>query len=243
MRTAQTPAHRFTVTAVLSLMLTGVVGCQSGKDAYAEARLRMVEGQIEARGISDTLVLNAMRKVERHRFVPENSREYAYSDYPLPIGEDQTISQPFIVALMTELLQLDSTKRVLEIGTGSGYQAAILSEIAAEVFTIEIVESLGLRAELLLDSLGYDNVTVQIGDGYRGWEEAAPFDAILLTAAPTEIPQPLLDQLGEGGRLVAPVGDKDQILTLVRRINGDLQYTNVSPVRFVPMTGEAQQSH
>jgi protein-L-isoaspartate(D-aspartate) O-methyltransferase len=218
-------------------------GCTAAVDdsTYTPRRQEMVDRQIKARGVADSLVLTAMLTVERHLFVPEPYREYAYTDGPLPIGEDQTISQPYIVAIMTELLELDSTSRVLEIGTGSGYQAAVLGDIAGNVFTIEIVEPLGLRARTLLDSLGYENVTVRIGDGYIGWAAEAPFDAIILTAAPPEIPQPLLDQLAEGGRLVAPVGESHQILQLVRRVGGELTYTNITPVRFVPMTGEAQE--
>jgi protein-L-isoaspartate(D-aspartate) O-methyltransferase len=201
----------------------------------------MVREQIETRGIKDSSVLAALRKVERHRFVPEPYRRYAYADGPLPIGEDQTISQPYIVALMTELLELDSADRVLEIGTGSGYQAAILGEIAAEVYSIEIIETLGVRADSLLSELGYENVHVRIGDGYAGWPDQAPFDAIILTAAPPELPQPLLDQLAEGGRLVAPVGEQWQVLQLVTREDGQLKTAEITGVRFVPMTGEAQK--
>jgi protein-L-isoaspartate(D-aspartate) O-methyltransferase len=202
--------------------------------------MRMVERQIEARDIDDERLLEAMRHVERHRFVPREYRAHAYYDGPLPIGKGQTISQPYIVGLMTDLLDLEGDEKVLEIGTGSGYQAAILAELAAEVFTIEIVEPLGKRAEALLDSLGYENVTVRIGDGYIGWEEEAPFEAVMLTAAPPDIPQPLLDQLAEGGRLVAPVGEDYQVLKLVTKTDGQLSYRDIIPVRFVPMTGKAQ---
>jgi protein-L-isoaspartate(D-aspartate) O-methyltransferase len=201
----------------------------------------MVAGQIEVRGIVDNRVLAAMRQVERHLFVPEPLRRQAYSDGPLPIGEGQTISQPYIVAIMTELLDLQGQEKVLEIGTGSGYQAAILGELCKEVYTIEIVEPLGRRASKLLDSMGYENISVRIGDGYAGWPEKAPFDAIMLTAAPPKIPQPLLDQLAEGGRLVAPVGEDYQTLQLVTKSKGVLKYEDVLPVRFVPMTGEAQK--
>jgi protein-L-isoaspartate(D-aspartate) O-methyltransferase len=198
----------------------------------------MVGTQIRARGIKDEGVLNAMRKVDRHKFVPEKIRHQAYSDRPLPIGDGQTISQPYIVALMTELLELKKKDRVLEVGTGSGYQAAILAELAYYVYTIEIIESLALFAERLLRKLGYTNIDVKIGDGYIGWEECAPFDAIMVTAAPTHIPQPLLDQLKEGGRLVIPIGDYYQDLKKITKINGHIKSQDVTPVVFVPMTGE-----
>ena len=198
----------------------------------------MVETQIRARGIKDEGILNVMRKVDRHRFVPEEMRHQAYSDRPLPIGEGQTISQPYIVALMTQLLELKGGERVLEVGTGSGYQAAILAELANYVYTIEIIESLGLSAETLLRELGYRNIDVKIGDGYIGWDEFAPFDAIIVTAAPPHIPQPLLDQLKEGGRLVIPVGDYYQELKKVTKAKGQIESQDVTPVVFVPMTGE-----
>lgn len=226
-----------------SLTVLFAAGCTNASDdpALIRQRHKMVTDQIEARGIDDPRLLDAMRAVPRHRFVPEEYRSKAYADHPLPIGEDQTISQPYIVAVMTQLLKLEGDEKVLEIGTGSGYQAAILAELAAEVFTIEIVEPLGHRAEQLLDSLGYDNVTVKVGDGYIGWVEHSPFDAIILTAAPPEIPQPLLDQLADPGRLVAPVGDQNQMLQLVEKKNGKLRYHEILRVRFVPMTGEAQE--
>ena len=227
--------------SMLFILLTA--GCAGASDdtTYTNARHLMVEHQIEARGIKDVRLLDAMRRVERHLFVPMPYTPRAYTDSPLPIGEDQTISQPYIVAVMTELLELDEGDRVLEIGTGSGYQAAILGELVEAVYTIEIVESLGLRSAALLDSLGYENITVRIGDGYVGWLEQAPFDAIILTAAPPQIPQPLLDQLVEGGRLVAPVGEGYQMLQLVEKQDGKLKYRDIIPVRFVPMTGEAQK--
>ncbi len=206
---------------------------------FQQDRQNMVRYQIEARGISDSRVLEAMRKVERHRFVPEKYREFAYTDYPLPIGEGQTISQPYIVALMTGLLKLGGSERVLEIGTGSGYQAAILAELADSVFTIEIVEPLCRRSDSLLRELGYKNINVRCGDGYIGWEEHAPFDAIIVTCAPPSIPQPLIDQLVEGGRLVVPVGTLWQELLLVTKTNGKVTTEEIVPVRFVPMTGEA----
>lgn len=213
----------------------------SEEDEYAFARKRMVSRQIVSRGVSDKLVLAAMRKVARHKFVPKEMVQYAYEDRPLPIGEEQTISQPYIVALMTELLELEGGERVLEIGTGSGYQAAILAEIAGEVYTIEIIESLAMTAEKRLEEVGYENITVKFGDGYQGWEEHAPFDGVIVTAAPDHIPQPLVDQLKVGGRMVIPVGDLFQELKLLTKTEDGVKEKNVIPVRFVPMTGEAQQ--
>jgi len=198
----------------------------------------MVKTQIRARGVRDEGVLNAMLEVDRHKFVPEEIRHLAYSDRPLPIGEGQTISQPYIVALMTELLELKKGDRVLEVGTGSGYQAAILAELADHVYTIEIIESLGRSAERLLRELGYRNIDVKIGDGYIGWEEFAPFDAIIVTAAPPHIPQPLLDQLKEEGRLVIPVGGFYQDLKKITKAKGQIKSQDIIPVVFVPMTGE-----
>ena len=222
------------------LLIPFAAGCVGASDdtTYTRDRDQMVERQIKARGITDERLLDAMRRVERHRFVPMPYTPYAYTDGPLPIGEDQTISQPYIVAIMTELLELKKGDRVLEIGTGSGYQAAILGELVEAVYSIEIVESLGQRSAALLDSLGYENITVRIGDGYVGWPEQAPFDAIILTAAPPKIPQPLLDQLAEGGRLVAPVGEGHQTLQLVEKQDGKLIYRDIIPVRFVPMLRE-----
>ncbi len=202
----------------------------------------MIENQIRKRGIKNEVVLNAIRKVDRHKFVPEEIRHHAYSDRPLPIGEGQTISQPYIVALMTELLELKNGDTVLEVGTGSGYQAAILAELADHVYTIEIIGSLALSAERLLRELGYRNINVKIGDGYIGWEEFAPFDAIIVTATPPHIPQPLLDQLKEGGRLVIPVGDYYQELKKITKVKGQIKSQNVTPVVFVPMTGEHVKS-
>lgn len=209
---------------------------------YVRARTRMVETQIRPRGISDPAVLEALLTVPRHLFVPKDVRRRAYADHPLPIGENQTISQPYIVALMTELSRIDSTSRVLEIGTGSGYQAAILGELAGEVYTIEIVAPLAERSSRLLDSLGYRNVHVRCGDGYAGWPEQAPFDAIIVTCAPPEIPKPLIEQLADGGRLVVPVGTFWQELILIEKADGELSRSSVIPVRFVPMTGEGVRS-
>jgi protein-L-isoaspartate(D-aspartate) O-methyltransferase len=213
----------------------------NGADVYAEQRARMVRVQIRDRGVSTASVLHAMETVPRHLFVPANLRAHAYDDSPLPIGYDQTISQPYIVALMTDLLDLDGDEKVLEIGTGSGYQAAVLGELAAQVFTIEIVEPLAKTAGARLAELGYDNVHVRAGDGYRGWPEEAPFDAIILTAAPPELPQPLIEQLAMGGILAAPVGDIHQELVVLEKTANGMKQREVIPVRFVPMTGEAQE--
>lgn len=201
-----------------------------------EKRKSMVKEQIVARGISDDKITNALLKVERHLFVPHSYKTYAYEDRPLPIGEGQTISQPYIVAYMTDVLNLSRSDKVLEIGTGSGYQAAILGELCDSVFTIEIFETLGKRSKLLLKELGYKNVHVKIGDGYKGWEEFAPYDAIIVTCAPTDIPQPLKEQLKEGGRMIIPVGDRYyQELVYLRKINNKLERESILPVRFVPM--------
>jgi protein-L-isoaspartate(D-aspartate) O-methyltransferase len=208
---------------------------------FKALRQNMVETQIAARGVEDTLVLNAMLEVERHRFMPKTYEPLAYADRPLPIGHDQTISQPYIVALMTSLLELESGDTVLEIGTGSGYQAAILAEIGARVYTIEILEPLAETARKQLDELGYTNIEVKCGDGYKGWPEYAPFDGIIVTCAPPEIPVPLLEQLKVGGKLVIPVGESYQELLLMRRTEDGFERTSVIPVRFVPMTGEAQK--
>jgi len=211
------------------------------EEAYAWARERMVQTQIVRRGVRDPLTVAAMRAVPRHRFVPEPLREQAYADHPLPIGLDQTISQPYIVAYMTEALALKGGEKVLEIGTGSGYQAAVLAEIADSVFTIEILKPLADRASEDLRELGYKNVYVLCGDGYQGWPEHAPFDAIIVTAAPDHIPQPLKDQLKIGGRLVIPVGTRYQELLLITRTEKGFEERRLLPVRFVPMTGKAQE--
>jgi protein-L-isoaspartate(D-aspartate) O-methyltransferase len=236
------------VVVCLTLLGCGAVWTAEKEDAALEARCaasreRMVQNDIMGRGLSDKLVLQAMRKVERHKFVPANIRGESYADHPLPIGEGQTISQPYIVAFMTEQMGLKGGEKVLEIGTGSGYQAAVLAEIAREVYTIEIVEPLGRRAEALLKELGYKNVHVRVGDGYKGWPEHAPFDAVIVTCAPGHIPQPLIDQLKVGGRIIIPVGEQwlGQELVLVTKTEKGIQKKNVLPVRFVPMTGEAQK--
>ena len=212
-----------------------------GKD-MEKARLRMVNEQIIARGIKDASTLNAMKKVPRHEFVPDEVRSFAYNDHPLSIGYNQTISQPYIVAYMTAILELSPDDRVLEIGTGSGYQAAVLAEIVSEVYTIEIVEPLAKRAEKDLKRTGYTNITVIAGDGYRGFPEQSPYDAIIVTAAPEKIPSALIEQLSEGGRMIIPVGPNSytQYLTLIEKKNGKVKKRSVLPVRFVPFTGEAQ---
>lgn len=207
----------------------------------AAERKAMVETQIRSRGVRDKRVLEAMAAVPRHEFVPPAQRDRAYGDFPLPIGHGQTISQPYIVALMTELLRLEPGDRVLEIGAGSGYQAAILAELGFEVYTIEIVEELARQAENVLRRLGYDNARVRAGDGYVGWPEAAPFKGVILTAAPRKVPQPLLDQLAVGGRLVVPEGVNLQDLVVYEKSEKGVERRNIIPVRFVPMTGEAEK--
>jgi protein-L-isoaspartate(D-aspartate) O-methyltransferase len=209
-------------------------------DTFAAARARMVAAQIDARGVRDPSVLAAMRKVPRHRFVPASFRGRAYEDHPLPIGLGQTISQPYIVALMTELAHPRPGMKVLEVGTGSGYQAAVLAEIVGTVETIEIIPELGRTAESTLRELGYDNVHVHVGDGFNGRPNEAPFDAILVTAAPKTIPPALLDQLVVGGRLVIPVGSAEQELLVLTKTNDGYSRETVIPVRFVPMTGKAE---
>jgi len=195
----------------------------------------MVKNQIEARGVRDEKILDAMRKVPRHLFIPWNMRVYAYHDEPLPIGEGQTISQPYIVAYMSEVLRLKGDERILEVGTGSGYQAAVLAEIAKEVFTIEIVKSLSLKAKKVLDRLGCINIYFKIGDGTLGWEEHAPYDAIIVTAAPAKVPQALREQLRISGRMIIPVGSTFQELVLVTRGKKKFKEKKLLPVRFVPL--------
>ena len=214
---------------------------QGNEDPYFEKRHAMVEQQIVARGVRDSLVLKAMKDVPRHRFVPKNIRPYAYYDEPLPIGHEQTISQPYIVAAMTESLGLRGGETVLEVGTGSGYQAAVLAEIAGAVYTIEIVKPLYERAKQTLAEEGYENIHCRFGDGYEGWPEAAPFDAIIITAAPPRIPEPLVEQLKEGGRMIVPVGTWYQELVLVTKTKKGIEKKRLIPVRFVPMTGQVQR--
>jgi protein-L-isoaspartate(D-aspartate) O-methyltransferase len=210
------------------------------EDRFAALRHEMVDGQIRARGVKDLRVLTAMARVPRHLFVPAPLRYAAYGDHPLPIGNGQTISQPYVVAFMTETLSLKPDDRVLEIGTGSGYQAAILAELVREVYTIEIIGELGRRAKGLLDEMGYRNIHVRIGNGYKGWPEQAPFDAIMITAAPDKIPDRLVAQLKEGGRLVSPVGKAGgvQELILGTKVGGQLKTEKLMAVRFVPMVRE-----
>ncbi len=219
----------------------GGAGGNDPTDVPAARREAMVATQIEARGIEDTLVLDAMRRVPRERFVPAPLANEAYRDGPLSIGRGQTISQPYIVALMTALIEPAATMRVLEIGTGSGYQAAILAECVESVYTIEIIPELGRQAAERLEALGYTNIHPRVGDGYDGWPDEAPFDAIVVTAAPSQIPQPLLDQLAIGGRLVIPVGLGSQDLVVVTRTEDGYVERVESPVRFVPMTGKAER--
>lgn len=227
--------------SLLALWQCVLSGCYAADQDFTAARERMVRQQLAAPGrdITNARVLAVMRKVPRHELVPAGVRAQSYGDHPLPIGYDQTISQPFIVAFMTEKLEPKPTDKVLEIGTGSGYQAAVLAELVSNVFTIEIVEPLARRAEADLKRLGYTNVFVRAGDGYKGWPEAAPFDAIIVTCAPEKIPQPLVDQLKEGGRIVIPVGPAgDQELYVLRKKGDKVEKRVVLPVRFVPMTGK-----
>ncbi len=234
---------------LLSIVLAALLGPALGRGAPDEAgkqdwtamREKMVEQQIKARGVSDPRVLEALARVERHRFVPEKLRVHAYDDGPLPIGRGQTISQPYIVAAMTDALDLEPGDSVLEVGTGSGYQAAVLSLLVERVYSIEIVEELGESAKELLSKRGYDNVEVIIGDGYAGLPEHAPFDAIIVTAAPSRVPPPLIEQLKPGARLVIPVGSYAQDLRVLQKTDEGVITTNLFPVRFVPMTGRAEQ--
>ena len=205
-------------------------------------RNKMVATQLEARDIQAPRVLTAMRHVPRHAFVPAHGQPVAYSDHPIRIGKGQTISQPYIVAYMTQALRLQPIDRVLEVGTGSGYQAAVLAEVVQSVYTIEILPELAKSARSVLNSLGYKNIQYRVGDGYSGWAEGAPFDAIIVTAAPGHVPQPLLDQLAIGGRLIIPVGKNQQALMLIERTSKGFKETRLLPVRFVPMTGKAQQA-
>ncbi len=228
------------------LMLTGCSGPSGGDHAaleqrFAAMRETMISTQIAARGVTDPRVLEAMRRVPRHRFVPEEYQKEAYEDYPLPIGEGQTISQPYIVAFMTEILQVQPGQKVLEIGTGSGYQAAVLAAMGAQVTTIEILPSLAEKAQARLAEVGYGGVRVLTGDGYRGYPAGAPYDAIIVTAAPERIPEPLIEQLAVGGRLVVPIGRYTQELKLLRKTADGTTVEDVLPVRFVPMVGEVEK--
>jgi protein-L-isoaspartate(D-aspartate) O-methyltransferase len=212
----------------------------TAEQQFLQLRERMVREQLQNRDVKDRAVLEAMRKVPRHRFVPANLVEAAYEDNPLPLILGQTISQPYIVAYMTQALQLRGTERVLEIGTGSGYQAAVLAELVPEVYTIEILPELAEQARTTLETLGYKNVRIRIGDGYMGWPENAPFDRIIVTAAPDHVPQPLIDQLKPGGKMIIPVGRMEQDLVLIEKSEQGVSRRSTIPVRFVPMTGRAQ---
>lgn len=234
------------LNALASLLFLSDAASAAPQGAAPEDKTRavrevMVSSQIAARGIKAPAVLQAMRRVPRHEFVPENVRLWAYDDRPLPIGLEQTISQPYIVAMMTELSGARRGSRVLEVGTGSGYQAAVLAELGAAIFSIEIVVPLAERAAETLARLGYRTVKTRAGDGYAGWPEAAPFDAILVTAAPERVPEPLKQQLKVGGRLVVPVGTTRQEMTVITRTPTGFTTRTVAPVHFVPMTGEAQR--
>ena len=226
--------------AALAVALAVAVAATQQPDPFAAQRLRMVSEQIEARGVSDPRLLAALRTVPRHEFVPSSERAHAYEDRAVGVGNGQTISQPYVVALMTELAALQPGARVLEIGTGSGYQAAVLAELGAEVFSIEIVAPLARRAAATLARLGYGTVHLRQGDGYRGWPEAAPFEAILVTAAAPRVPPALLAQLAPGGRLVIPLGDAEQQLEVHTRGPDGFEVRRVLPVRFVPMTGQVR---
>lgn len=224
---------------ILGVLFMLLSFCAPQEDQFRGLREQMVRTQIKARGISDEKVLDAFRKVERHRFVLPQYLRHAYADSPLPIDEGQTISQPYIVAFMTDALKLQRTDKVLEIGTGSGYQAAILAELCDSVFTIEIFEELAQKAQQVFNDLGYKNIWSKTGDGYKGWPEFAPFDAIIVTCAPSEIPEPLQQQLAEGGRMIIPVGkDPVQHLVLLKKRKGKIREERVLPVRFVPMIDE-----
>lgn len=217
------------------------ISCTQNDPNFDYLRKLMIKNQLQSRGIRDDAVLEVMRSVERHNFVPENYRDRAYSDGPLPIGHGQTISQPYIVAFMTEQLQVSSQHKVLEIGTGSGYQAAILGELAKHVFTIEIIPELAEGAKNILNHLSYKNITVRAGDGYKGWPKEAPFERIMVTAAPTEVPQTLVDQLAPGGRMILPVGAQFlvQYLWVIEKDDqGTVRKEKILPVRFVPMVKE-----
>lgn len=237
-------AKLLVVMSVLMGIAAFHANAEESNDAYAELREQLVSDHIErpragAPPVTDPATLRAMRAVERHKFVPEGLRGQAYADRPLPIGHGQTISQPYIVALMTELLQVEEDAVVLEIGAGSGYQAAVLAEIVEKVYTIEIIEPLGRQAMERFEETGYDNVETRIGDGYHGWEEHAPFDAIIVTAAASHIPPPLVEQLKPGGRMVIPVGPPlatQQLMIVDKDADGSVTQRSIMPVRFVPLT-------
>ena len=212
------------------------------EDRYIERRWDMVENQIVSRGINDARVIKAMLKVKRHLFVPKEYLDSAYSDKPIPIEKEQTVSQPYMVALMTELLNPSPGKKILEIGTGSGYQSAVLAEIGCDLYTIEIIEDTAANARKTLEKLGYSNIKYRIGDGYRGWEKNAPFEGIIVTAAPADIPDKLIEQLSQGGRMIIPVGDLSQELLLIENTNEGVKRKKITAVRFVPMTGQSNNT-
>lgn len=241
MKSATPLSCRFVVLAGCCLLSAGSVVGQT-RDQYAAARARMVQREVFEAGVRNQRVCDALRSTPRHLFVLPPQRKYAYYDMALPIGEGQTISPPFIVAYMTEKLDPQPTDRVLEIGTGSGYQAAVLSPLVAEVYSIEIVEALGRRAAATLKNLKYKNVKTKIGDGFQGWPEHAPFDKIIVTCSPEKVPQPLVDQLREGGRIVIPLGERfQQSMCLCTKVNGKLVRENLQATFFVPMTGRAEE--
>lgn len=233
--------HKISASCLALVFIT--INCLNGqdfkKDKYFLQRKTMVEQQIKERGIHSPKVLGALMDVQRHKFVPDEYKNFSYDDRPLPIGHDQTISQPYIVAYMTEILNPDPSKKVLEIGTGSGYQAAILSLLYKEVYTIEIIGPLGEQAKKVFAEEGYSNIKVKVGDGYKGWKEYAPFDAIIVTCAPTNIPQSLVQQLAEGGKMIIPVGKPyNQVLYLLEKRGGKIRKTATLSVQFVPMVRE-----
>ncbi len=235
--------HQTVVIALLSSPLIPIPQEEPAQpsDPFASARERMVQRHLVERGIKAERVLEAFRSVPRHRFVPEEYRRFAYDDESIPIGEGQTITPPFDVAFMTELLEPEPADKVYEVGTGSGYQASILGQLVAEVYSVEIHEPLGVRAAAVMKELGYENIKSRVGDGYVGWPEAAPFDKVIVTCAPESIPPPLIDQLKEGGRMVIPIGSRfDQKVYVFDKKNGKLEGGAIRPTLFVPMTGQAQ---
>lgn len=235
-------SRRILTCTALTLLFTSVLKSPAADDDYREERTEMVEIAVAREGITNRAVLQALLKVPRHEFVPSSLYREAYVDKALPIGYQQTISPPFIVAYMTESLDPQPTDRILEIGTGSGYQAAVLGEICKEVYSIEIVPQLGRSAKKRLEKLGYENVHTKVGDGYKGWAEHAPFDGIIVTCSPESVPQPLVDQLREGGRMIVPLGERyQQVFYLFEKRDGRLQPTKLVPTLFVPMTGESEE--
>lgn len=236
--------HKYVLlTGFILIFSHSLLGQIYDSPAYQKKRIIMIEDQIKARGVKNPDVLRAMEEVPRHLFVSEDLKHVAYTDGPLPIGHGQTISQPYIVALMTELLEPDSQHMVLEVGTGSGYQAAVLSKLAKHVYTIEIIPELGQEAEKRLKQMGYDNISVKIGDGYKGWPEKAPFDRIIITAAPEQIPEKLVEQLKPGGQMILPVGPQlwgQDLIVLEKNEQGEISTKKSIPVRFVPMVHEKE---